>query len=97
MDDGWIWLADDGCGTRWVQVIGAPSAVHATADVPLRISAALQAMPQHADFVENAVAVGAPTVRAAVAKMSLAAPASACCGSAMLSIAMDPLVRPRHL
>ncbi len=91
VDDGWIWLADDGCGTRWVQVIGAPSALHATADVPLRISAALQAVPQHAGFVENAVAVGAPTVRAAVAKMSLAAPALAMLRVGDASIAMDPL------
>jgi flavin-dependent dehydrogenase len=89
--DGWCWLADDGRGTRWVQVIGALSSVQANADVPLRIADSLGAIPEQAAFLESAVAVGVPMVRAAVAKMSLAAAAPAMLRIGDACIAMDPL------
>jgi 2-polyprenyl-6-methoxyphenol hydroxylase-like FAD-dependent oxidoreductase len=91
MADGWCWLADDGRGTRWVQVIGALSSVQANADVPLRIAESLQAIPEQASFLANSEAVGPPRVRAAVAKMSLAAPSPGMLRIGDACIAMDPL------
>lgn len=91
MADGWCWLADDGCGTRWVQVIGAPNSVHTNAEMPVRIAESLKALPAQASFLEGAVAVGSPTVRAAVAKMSLPATARGMLRVGDASIAMDPL------
>lgn len=89
--DGWCWLADDGQGTRWVQVIGALSSVQANADVPLRIAGSLEAIPGQAAFLEGTATAGVPIVRAAVAKMSPAAPSPGILRIGDACIAMDPL------
>ena len=91
MAEGWCWLADDGRGSRWVQVICAPSAVQATADISRRIAESLREIPQRAAFLDGALALGAPTLRAAVARMSPAAPSRGTLRIGDACIAMDPL------
>lgn len=88
---GWCWLADDGRGMRWVQVVTAPSAVQASTDVLARIITSLEAVPEGKSFLHGAVPAGSPLVRAAVAKMSLPATARGMLRVGDASIAMDPL------
>lgn len=91
MTDGWCWLAEDGRCSRWLQLVCAPSAVQANADIALRIAESLREIPERASFLDGAVAIGAPTVRAAVAKMSPAAPSRGTLRIGDACIAMDPL------
>ena len=89
--DGWCWLAEDEEGMRWVQVVGAPGTLQPRHDLSLQIATTLKALPALAASLDGAVAVGPSSVRAAVAKMSIPAPARGMLRVGDAAIAMDPL------
>lgn len=91
LDDGWCWLAEDGTGMLWLQVVGVPRASGRHAGLAHRIAAAVDAAPEFAASLATATPTGSAQARAAVARTSTPAAVPGFIRVGDAALAMDPL------
>jgi hypothetical protein len=91
LENEWCWLAEDGRGASWLQIVGEARPTCGSGEFGRRLAVAVAATPAIAARLAGAESIGMPFIRAAVARFSLPAHARGVIRTGDSSVASDPL------
>ncbi len=91
IENEWCWIAEDGRGTIWLQIVGDSRPACASRKFTSRIAGAIASIPAIAARFADCDPAGPPYVRPAVARMAAPTGARGMVRAGDASVAADPL------
>ena len=88
---GWCWLAEDGCGTGWLQVTSAAGEPSLRQGLKEHMRRLLATAPPLAAHLSGAIAIGTPIARAATPSLCAQPGGAGLIRAGDASVALDPL------